>query len=105
MEGSIGSFDWNPLDPNRQHYTVSISCRDGVFVEKWETTRVDGILRARLTIERGPQWVKKNPTLDNIVFRCTDPEFVETFQKPSVSDSRGYRPNHLNARLLRFLDK
>jgi len=60
-EGSIGSFIWRPLDPDCQHYTVSIDCRDGAFVEKWEVTRVQGTLRAKLTIERGPRWVEKKP--------------------------------------------
>src|SRR5580704_4602958 len=39
--GQRGSFTWTPLDPNSQHYTASISCRDGVFTEKWEVTRVN----------------------------------------------------------------
>jgi hypothetical protein len=77
-EGTSGSFIWHPLDPNRQHYTASISCRDGVFVEKWEVTRVDGILRSAITIERGPQWVEKNPDLNPVVFKCSDPEFIST---------------------------
>jgi hypothetical protein len=32
-EGPLPSFNWTPLDPDRQHYSVSISSRDGVFVE------------------------------------------------------------------------
>jgi hypothetical protein len=99
-EGSAGSFIWNPLDPNRQHYTVSISCRDGVFVEKWEVTRVDGILRSAITIERGPQWVEKNPHVDPVVFRCSDPEFISTplaAEVPKVARKAvhpGWKPNH-----------
>jgi hypothetical protein len=54
-EGPAGSFRWSPLDPDRRHYTVSISCRDGVFEEKLEITRVDGILRASIAIQRGQQ--------------------------------------------------
>jgi len=77
-EGSAGSFVWHPLDPNRQHYTVSISCRDGVFEEKWEVTRVNGILRSSITVERGQQWIQKNPHLSPLVFRYEDPEFVRT---------------------------
>jgi len=34
-------------------------------------TRVDGILRSAITIERGPQWVEKNPNLDRVVFKCS----------------------------------
>jgi len=52
--GSIGSFQWTPLDTDRQHYTASISCRDGVFVETWEVTRVDGVLRTKITIGFDP---------------------------------------------------
>jgi hypothetical protein len=76
--GPIGGFQWTPLDPDRQHYTVSISCRDGVFVENWEVTRVNGVLRTKITIEHGPQWIEKNPKLDRVVFACTDPEFSST---------------------------
>jgi hypothetical protein len=100
VEGSVGSFNWSPLDPNRQHYTVSISYRDGAFVEKWQITRVDRVLRAALTIERGPQWVKKNPTLGNTVFRCVDPEFVSTAlatERPQSSSPNvhpGWKPNY-----------
>lgn len=100
-EGPVGSFNWNPLDPNSQHYTVSISCRDGVFVEKWEVTRVNGILRSAITIERGPQWVQKNPGRESVVFRYQDPEFVRTSlatEMPKVSKGRvvhpGWKPHH-----------
>jgi hypothetical protein len=74
----LGHFQGSPLDPDRQHYEVSISCREGVFVEKWEVTRVHGVLRSRLVIERGSEWVRQNPHLDPIVFKCEDPEFVST---------------------------
>jgi hypothetical protein len=77
-EGSAGSFMWNPLDPNSQHYTVTISCHDGVFTERWEVVRVDGILRSRITIEHGPQWIKNNPDREPVIFRYQDPEFVKT---------------------------
>jgi hypothetical protein len=75
-EGASGSFNWSPLDPDRQHYTVSISCRDGVFVEKWEVSRVEGILRSRITIERGPQWIENNPGRDPAILKLEDPEFI-----------------------------
>ncbi|MFZ0212195.1 MAG: hypothetical protein WBE20_08960 [Candidatus Acidiferrales bacterium] len=100
-EGSAGSFRWNPLDPNSQHYTVSISCRDGVFVEKWEVTRVNGILRSAITIEHGPQWIEKNPGLKSVVFRYQDPEFVRTAlatERPAVKKGTvvhpGWKPLH-----------
>ena len=56
-EGSLPMFNWTPLDPDRQHYSASISSRDGVFVENWEVTRVNGCLRSKVTIQRGPQWI------------------------------------------------
>jgi hypothetical protein len=99
-EGSIGSFNWSPLDPDRQHYTVSINCRDGVFVERWEVTRVEGVLRAKITIEHGPQWVEKNPTLERIVFKCEDPEFTGTplaAKRPERNQPNvhpGWKPSH-----------
>ncbi len=77
-EGTVGSFVWSPLNPNSQHYTVSISCRDGVFTEKWEVTRVNGILRSAITIEHGPQWIERNPGKISVVFRYQDPEFFPT---------------------------
>jgi hypothetical protein len=99
-EGSPGSFSWNPLDPDRQHYTASISCRDGVFVERWEVTRVNGVLRSTITIEHGPQWVEKNPNLDPVVFKCSDPEFISTplaTEVPKLAKKAvhpGWKPNH-----------
>lgn len=101
LEGSVGSFRWNPLDPNSQHYTVSISCRDGVFAEKWEVMRVNRILRSAITIEHGPQWIEKNPGLESVVFRYQDPEFIRTplaTKMPKVSKGKvvhpGWKPQH-----------
>jgi hypothetical protein len=99
-EGSAGSFRWKPLNPDHQHYTVSISCRDGVFVEKWEVARVNGILRSRITIERGPKWVEKNPNLERVVFKCEDPEFISTPLATELPKSiarivhPGWKPNY-----------
>lgn len=100
-ERSAGSFPWNPLYPDRQHYTVNIECRDGVFTETWEVTRVDGILRSRITIERGAQWIAKNPNQDPVVFKLDDPEFVSTQLATEVPKSSpgkivhpGWKPNH-----------
>jgi len=100
-EGSSGGFHWKPVDPDRQHYTVTISCREGMFVEKWEVTRVDGILRSTITIEHGPRWREKNPNLDPVVFRCKDPEFITTSlatELPKSSKGKllhpGWKPKH-----------
>lgn len=98
--GSIGNFQWTPLDPDRQHYRVSISCRDGVFAENWEITRVNGALRAKIAIEHGPQWIEKNPKLNRMVFACADPEFFSTPLAPALpvaeprSINPGWKPNH-----------
>jgi hypothetical protein len=99
--GAIGNFQWNPLEPNSQHYTVSISCRAGVFVEKWQVTRVDGILRSSITLEHGPQWIKNNPTANPVIFSCVDPEFVPTSladkipkPRPMKAVNPGFKPNH-----------
>jgi hypothetical protein len=98
--GSIGSFQWTPFDPNCQHYTASISCRDGVFKEDWEVTRVNGVLRTKITIEHGPQWIERNPKLDRVVFACSEPEFSKTplastlpAAKPQPNNP-GWKPNH-----------
>lgn len=100
-EGAPGNFIWTPVNPNSQHYTVSINCRDGVFVEKWEVTRVNGVLRSRITIEHGAQWVEKNPNLDPVVFRYGDPEFVGTAlatEMPKTSKGKvvhpGWKPKY-----------
>jgi hypothetical protein len=99
-EGPLPSFNWTPLDPDRQHYSASISSRDGVFVESWEVTRVNGHLRAKITIERGPQWVEKNPHSDPLVFKLEDPEFTSVpllTEIPPTNASRvhpGWKPNH-----------
>jgi hypothetical protein len=98
--GSIGSFQWTPLDPNRQHYTVSISCRDGIFIEDWEVTRVNGILRTRISIKHGPEWIEKNPKSDPVVFACADPEFLPTPLASALPAAKvqpvhpGWKPNH-----------
>jgi hypothetical protein len=99
-EGSLPMFNWTPLDPDRQHYSASISTRDGIFVESWEVTRVNGRLRAKVTIERGPQWIKRNPTCDPMVFKFEDPEFVSVpllteAPKPSTAKVHpGWKPNY-----------
>lgn len=94
------SFRWFPINPNSQHYTVSISCRDGYFVEKWEVTRVNGVLLTRIRIEHGPQWVAKNPRKDPTVFSCTDQGFLATALATVAPTTRpqavnpGWKPNH-----------
>jgi hypothetical protein len=100
-EGSLGSFKWNPVNPNSQHYTASIDCRDGYFVEKWQISRINGILRSSITIEHGSQWVTKNPGLDPIVFKYQDPEFMQTAlatEMPKVQQGKvvhpGWKPSH-----------
>ena len=97
----MGSFKWTPVDPDRQHYTASISCRDGIFVENWEVTRVDGVLRAKIRIEHGPQWIEKNPKSNPVVFECIDPEFSSTTLALAFTEAKrkpvhpGWKPNHL----------
>lgn len=66
-----------------------------------EVTRVNGILRSRITIERGPQWIKKNPGRDPVVFKLEDPEFISTplaTELPKSSMAKvvhpGWKPNH-----------
>jgi len=100
-EGSAGSFKWNPLDPDRQHYTVSITCRDGAFEQRLEVTRVNGILRSSITIERGQQWIQKNRHLSPLIFRYEDPEFVRTVLATEIPKERkgkvvhpGWKPQH-----------
>jgi hypothetical protein len=99
-EESLPKFNWAPLDPDRQHYSATISCRDGVFVEKWEVTRVDGRLRSKITIERGPKWIEKNPNSNPLVFRLEDPEFIGApllIEVPKLGAAKvhpGWKPNH-----------
>jgi hypothetical protein len=106
-----GNFQWSPLDPDRQHYEVTISCRDGYFIEHWEVTRVDGILRSAITIERGPQWVQKNPNLNPVVFSCKDPEFISSSLATEILKSNtakivhpGWKPNHTFALPVAIID-
>jgi hypothetical protein len=100
-EGAIGGFKWNPVNPNSQHYTVTIDCRDGYFIEKWQIARVNGILRSSITIEHGSQWAAKNPGMDPVVFRYQDPEFMQTAlatEMPKVPIGKvvhpGWKPLH-----------
>jgi hypothetical protein len=98
--GLATSFRWTPLDPDRQHYSVSINCRDGIFEENWEVTRVNGILRTRISVEHGPHWKEKNPNSDPVVFACSDPEFVPTPLALEIPTQKlqaihpGWKPNH-----------
>lgn len=98
--GPVTNFRWSPLDPDRQHYDVSISCRDGIFEEIWEVTRVDGILRTRISVEHGPHWKEKNPNSDPVVFKYSDTEFVSTPLASEIPDAGrppvhpGWKPNH-----------
>jgi len=98
---TASSFPWTPLDPNRQHYLVNISCREGYFVEHWEVTRVDGVLRSRVVIEHGPQWIQNNPDVSSSVFQCQDPEFVSQPLLTEIPKEKhakvvhpGWRPNY-----------
>jgi hypothetical protein len=100
-EGPLPMFNWTPLNPDLQHYSASISSRDGVFVENWEVTRVNGCLRSKITIERGPQWIEKNPNSDPVIFKLEDPEFVSAplaTEVPKASPVKvvhpGWKPNH-----------
>lgn len=100
-EGRAGNFVWHPLDPNRQHYSVSITCRDGDFEETWEVTRVNGVLRSSIAVERGQQWIRKNPHISPLMFRYEDPEFVRTALATEMPKERigkvvhpGWKPEH-----------
>jgi hypothetical protein len=100
-DGTKHNFTWTPLDPNSQHYTVTISCRAGLFVEKWEVTRVNGLLRAKIIIEHGPEWIRNHPDESPLVFKCKDPEFVSTTLATAIPSQRlgvithpGWKPNY-----------
>lgn len=101
LYGSLPKFNWTPLDPDRQHYTATISSRDGIFVENWEVARVNGRLRAKFVIEHGPQWLEKNPHSDPLIFKCEDPEFRSVPHLVAIPQSRaanvhpGWKPNHI----------
>ena len=97
---NVASFPWTPLDPNRQHYSVTISCRDGYFVENWEVTRIDDVLRAKVTIEHGPQWIQNHPNLSPVILHCQDQEFIpqpllsEIPKKHAKVVHPGWKPNY-----------
>jgi hypothetical protein len=97
---SASNFQWKPLDSNHQHYSANIICRDGVFSETWEVTRIDGVLRSKIMVEHGPEWIRKNPGKNRIVFEYQDPEFVpsgllkEVPPKAKRSVHVGWKPNH-----------
>ena len=93
-EGSTVNFRWRPLYPDSQHYSVNISCRDGVFREHWEITRVNGVLRSKVTIE-------KNPGKSPLVFEIVDPEFISmplAIEVPKTAFGKavhsGWKPNY-----------
>jgi hypothetical protein len=59
-------FNWRPLNPDHQHYTVGISSRDETFTEDWQVARVKGALRTRLKI------VRTLPESKEVIFECAD---------------------------------
>jgi hypothetical protein len=95
-----GSFEWLPLDPDRQHYTVSIGCRDGEFTETWNVTRVQGALRSEMKIERSDRWIASNPNLEKLIYSCSDREFessplLSSLPPPIPKEvNPGWKPNH-----------
>jgi hypothetical protein len=98
---TASNFYWTPLDPNRQHYSVNISCREGCFVERWEVTRVDGTLRTKIIAEHGVQWIRNNPTSSPVVFQCQDPDFITQPLLTEIPKTKyakvvhpGWKPNY-----------
>lgn len=94
LVGNAGNFQWTPLDPNHQHYSIEIVCRghDGQFHEDWEVTRVGGVLRTSIKLERPAPAVERNPDLGREIFTCTDPEF---YNAPLISTLPEAWPPHL----------
>lgn len=98
--GSPNNFRWAPLDINQQHYGASITTRSGDFSEKWDVTRVNGILRTRITVD---QMVPKPGQSAGYVrvFGCSDPAFVAAplasklpMVWPPPLINPGWKPNH-----------
>lgn len=96
----VGNFQWEPLDPDHQHYTVAISCRDGQFNEDWQIARVNGVLRTEITIERATPWIERNPELERSVFKCADQPLFGAAQNVNlrrrhIEINPGWKPNHV----------
>lgn len=72
-------------------------------------TRVDGVLRSRIRIEHGHDWVEKHPKANPIVFECTDPEFLEAPLATAIAPARpaphpGWKPTHVFAVPVAIID-
>jgi hypothetical protein len=100
----IFGFKWVPINPDQQHYQLEIICRDGEFAEAWEVTRVNGVLRTHIDIERSSAWVDRHPEFERLVFICTDPDFVMSPQAELTNTDiyrevpkidPGWKPSHI----------
>ena len=59
------------------------------------------MLRSKIIIERGPDWVKTHPDESPLVFKYEDPEFIISAlatampsQRSGVVTHRGWKPNY-----------
>jgi hypothetical protein len=95
-----GSFEWTPIDPNRQHYTTVSECRDGQFIEYWDVTRVNGNLEMAMRLEWTETWAKQHPEMQGTIFSCKDHDFstspLAVIIPPlqSITVNRGFQLNH-----------
>jgi hypothetical protein len=78
--GQNNNFTWNPVNPDRQHYTIAITCRNGEFEEDWQIARINDVLLTKIKVMRNiPPWAWP----DRIVFECSDEKFYSA--KPIFS--------------------
>jgi hypothetical protein len=104
-------FYWSPIDPDNQHYSVGINCRDGEFQESWEVRRIDGLLRTSIRLSRVTQMgTGKTPKVDTL-FKCVDPQFSSSPVLAKLPKRRnrgnfnpGWKPNHLFEAPVMILD-
>jgi hypothetical protein len=92
----MGDFDWTPLDPNHQHYTVGIQCPSAYFYEDLNVVRVEGSLYMEIKIERTESWLKRNPELPRLVFWCGPLPPIPSDPPPLIRRERNphWQPNH-----------
>jgi hypothetical protein len=74
------SFNWDPLDPDKQHYRAVITCHGIAAMEDWQIKRLNGVLRTSLRVEAESRWLERHPEANKLLFDCTDSQYFDKDQ-------------------------
>jgi hypothetical protein len=97
--GRLPNFEWRPIDPDHQHYSVGIHCHEGDLGEDWQVARIRGVLLTKIKLERKFPLEHRSQEL----YSCADALFpssfpratLKTWKGPNSTVNPGWKPNHL----------